>query len=503
MKNELKKRLIFLVFFLCTVSCSAIKKTVDSGQSLFIDEGNPDAFVSKIDSKWFVSAGAFALKKTSGEVVRHMLYDVSPDINSDNFTLNFVVATPEGSSYGYSIDLLSGQHYFNKKFCKQSDVWKKYSETVYKPPYTQGIVPRILDQLGSPQKIIVFGDKDYYSENFTKNFFDAKIIGAIIEQVCPLGRCHQDKDWNSRIVLIGVQVGNDDYKDVNNLEDIKKKLDWTYVEAFVENGQGRNFLAGSYSPGFKYGAELTAQQSLRYLDRNSIYLKNEKLLGIRKSCHLLYNHIWNEVGLDSKYESKIKKIKTREQRKNFISKNKLNEKTLFYTRFKRGFSKYANEYKTCSKYIYTSSVNDHIERHWFFTYYSAVHKLYELGHTFSCSRVIWKKSHLSSLDRGEKAIETAFRGCSARKIDIAFESAVTYLAHLGRKKMQTYKYIDYDKGLEGTHRKLYSWVPFSNKVFQCEDNQGSLRRKRKDLFPRDVKWIKRRLNIGRDGTYIR
>ena len=55
--------------------------------------------------------------------------------------------------------------YFLKNTWK---IYLVYSWKIYLPPFTVGFVPRMLDQLGKPQKVIVFGQAESF-QKFTSH----------------------------------------------------------------------------------------------------------------------------------------------------------------------------------------------------------------------------------------------------------------------------------------------------------------------------------------------
>lgn len=504
MKFRFKKNLSLLSFTLCVFGCSKVPivKDIDVA-NIFDEKENADAIISQAVPKWFQVNEKFALSKTyEGEPV-HMFYDMNPDVDTDNLSINFIAVTPEESEVVYGLDLLSGQHYTKKLYCPQNDVWNSYKDLIYKPPFTMGVIPKVLDNLGGPQKIIVFGNKEYYLENFLNNVHDARIIGGYIEQYCPKGACLKLDDWIKRLVLIGVQQGYSDYENVTSIEQLQKKTNWASVEAFIQNGQGKNKVASRYYPGYRIGAYFDAKKSFEYFKKNSVYLTNKKLLSIRNSCYMLYDKIWNEVGKDSDFEKEIRKINSFDEREKYLANHKLTKKSLFYHRFKEHFAKEYSAYNTCVKYIYPSNINYDSNRHWFFAYYSAIHYLNNLGYSFDCLRGIWVENSVRSDGKREINIRNQFRECSAKKIDTAFEKSVLYLNLLRKKELNSFRYVDYDRGSLGTHSKIYSWVKTENKVFECSKSSSTKFAQDLQSFPRDVKWRRRRLRISAKGRLIK
>lgn len=495
MSKNLKKTKALVIVLTLMSSCSQIKELKIKGNEGSEHKGFTDDLISKIVPRWFTGPKEFSLQRSTGGEAAHMFYDISPDINLKQYSLNFIVTTPKGSPFSYLVDLASGQHVLERAFCIQDDIWKQYGGSIFKPPVTLGIVPKILDQIGEPQKIIVFGDKKKFSQNFTRNYFDARVIGGFIEQVCPSGPCRKNKEWKSRIVLIGVQKDNEKFKGVKNVQELREKVDWPKVEAFVENGQGVNRIGENVFPAFRMGALISSDQTLRYLDKNSVYLKNSKLLAMRKSCHKLYDHIWNKVGIDSEYESELKKLNLAIDRLKYIKENKPTSDSLFFKRFKKSFGDYGKEYKTCMKFIYPSNINHNSKRHWFFSYYTAIHLLNELNYSFDCNRNMWVRNTRTRSTKRITALENEFKGCSARKIDSAFEQAIPFLDSLRKKHFHSFRYVDYDGGGFGTHNKVYSWVLDNNKVLSCKEEADYPVQYVMETFPKDIRWERRKLKI--------
>jgi hypothetical protein len=256
-----------IILILIIVSCASKEESAPSALELKnksdkensqresqVDKNYKKSFVTMVKPFWFKTLKKFQLQSKSGDPQTHMFYDVLPRFEKNKNTLNFIVTTPEGSEYGNDIDLASGQLYVNHKYCPTKDSYNKTSKKIDKPPFTIGVIPRIMDQLNTPQKIIVFGDKEYYQEFYKTNYFEARIIGAYIEQVCPVGSCLVAEDWLSRLVLIGVKPDSEKYSEVKNVNQIVKKVDWRQVEAFIENGQGTNLLAKNTFPGYRMGS---------------------------------------------------------------------------------------------------------------------------------------------------------------------------------------------------------------------------------------------------------
>ena len=487
--KRINQLLIFpLCFFL--VHCSTVKDVKDTAidtvdgiipldlsgkrKAVYGTKDYAEALVAKINPSWFDTQDRFALDLGDGDDVPHRFFDVAPELNPQRLSLNFVVETPEGSDSLFGIDISSGQLYTKKLLCEQSDANKRHKGVIFKPPFTVGLVPRILDQLGTPQKIIVFGDREYYQKNFRENFFDVRVVGGFIQRVCPYGACRKFDEMNSRVVIVAVQAGSERFEQVRRIEDLRLLVNWREVEAFIENGFGKNFVAGSYYAAYRVGPELSALQTFNSLKSKSIFLTASKLSQMRSSCHKLYDHIWEKVGGLSDTENRLQRSSNRKEQQKILKDTAKIKTRFFYQRFIPMFRKYVKEYNTCVKYVYPSNIHFDPDRHWFFAFYSAVNLLNDLGYSFDCSRSIYVKNTLLASGRKSIPVEREFRNCSARQVDMAFETAIDFLDNLRRKNYPSYRYIDYDRHSIGTHNKIYSWVYQENKKLQCVGSQKDL-----------------------------
>ena len=67
-------------------------------------------------------------------------------------------------------------------------------------------------------------------------------------------------------------------------------------------------------------------------------------------------------------------------------------------------------------HIYPSNLNHDPERHWFFTYYSAVHLLHSLDYSFNCRRVTWMKVQKKSGGKLDRDLKSEFKGNFKKEI---------------------------------------------------------------------------------------
>ena len=447
---------------LLLAACAAFNKN-ESPAEAFGTKKFAEALVSSIPAKWFGSPERFALVDREGEALPHLFFDVNPGMDKEGKNVNFIVTTPQNYPTEQTLDLSSGQLYLSRKYCAQSDVWGEYKKLIDLPPYTSGVVPRILDQLNRPQKIIVFGQADYFRNYFTSNFFDARVVGGYVEQVCLEGGCVEPGAWLSRLVLIGVQKDNKKFEGVQNLEDLKKIVDWPLVRAFVGNGGGRNNIAGGFYPAYRMGAQVDRSQAMAFLRKNSHFFGAQELSKMRTGCYKLYDYLWADFSQDSK-ES-------------------------FEKKFKRNLEKYRDRFNTCAKYVYPSSINADPKRHWFFAYLSGFYQLSEMGYYFDCSRKTWSANPVTHEGKRLYSLRGQLRHCSKNSMDEAMAQLPRYLEVLKLNHRASLRYIDYDSSSLGTHQKLYSWVEQDNKFLECsKTKEGTFFKDEQETFPKDVKW---------------
>ena len=483
--------LIISLIFLGSCSIMSKSKTKNTATA-FGSKDFAESLVSEVQGWWFKTVNRFSLKDSKGEAIPHLFFDAFPRVNPKEKTLNFIAVTPENYPTQQKLDLASGQLYLSRRFCRQSDAWGSYKGELNLAPFTEGFVPRILDQLNKPQKIIVFGQDGYYQKYFKSNFFDARVVGAYIEQSCPAGGCLEKGSWLSRLVLIGVQKGNKTYEDVKNVADLKEKVDWAKVQAFIENGSGQNVINQSLHPAFRVGAVVDASQAFHFLKENSHFFTNKSLKEMRIGCYKMYDYLWKDFNQSTVVndDALLKKLKDKDQK--FFNKEKTELKAIiepFYKRFAKNFIQFNERYKTCSKYIYPSSINGNPERHWFFAYLDGFHKLHGLGYYYDCSRNVWSPNPYISKNERAVSLKNQFRGCRDHDIDNAMETMPRFFEILKERSRPTFRYIDYDKTSLGTHSKIYSWVEHDNKVLSCsKDSEDKYFKHKLPTFLNDIRW---------------
>lgn len=477
-----------LNFFIALLVVSCASKNDEAASSVSGTKEFAESLVSRVVPRWHTLAPDWAkLNDHELRQPQHMFWDVNPEIRKESATLNFIVVTPEDSTMKYGLDLVSGLHYVDGPYCEQKDSWNKVDFTIERPPFSIGIVPRVLDQLMMPQKIIVFGDEEYYQKHFKENFFDARVVGAYVEQICLDSTCQHDENWKSRLVLIGVQKNHPRYEDVQRPEDLKDLVDWKKVVAFIENGQGKNKIVKKFFPAFRMGALVDASQALHFIGRYSHVFTVSRMKDLKVNCYRLYDHMYSELGHHSALEKPAKSIEEVKNKSKRI-KNKSSDKK-FYQKFISFFKKFHKQLKTCSEYVYATNLQDDRDRHWFVTHIIAFTKMHQLGYAYDCNRKAWYPNPMMLNGKLADPVETQMRNCTASAIDRAFGAAVHELNRRFQANKSSYRYVDYDQGSRATHNRLYSWVESDGKVLSCQKYSEYKQAIR--TFPSDIRWISR------------
>ncbi len=453
---------------------------------------------------WFKLDERYVAQGPDGEYPVHPFYDLAPFAHPKELSVNFYVLTPVDSPYAYGLDLVSGQTYKTYTYCDQKDVWGKYGSTIRRPPYTQGIIPRLLDSWGGPQEILIFGREDFYKTmpTFPVRSHRARIVGGVIDQYCKKLPCTSRNVWDSHLVLVGVDPNDSKFDEVKDLEALKEKVDWPLVEAFIQNGRGRKVGKDLGQPAYRLAGEVNAEKAFRYAMKNGHYFEFEELKSLRQNCHKLYDYLWEAALLVRKnLAEKQKNEKLSTFVKKFQSTNVINEdreeetkqekKTQTFSKFFTEFYKsYGERFYTCSKLVNYGNINNDQARHWFITYMEIYYRLERLGYFYSCEKKAW-------MDNPRKADNTwtydpgVERGrCKDAALDVAFDSAITKLTVLKQGNEEHYRYIDYDNGEGGSHAKLHTWINVTGKEMQCTSKQETnIADEQAKVFPDDITWV--------------
>ena len=444
--------------------------------------------------QWFRVDENFALRTDIGDYELHPFFDLTPVISYDDLSINFILLTPEKSDFFYQFDLVSGKRVLSGRYCQQEDVWKKYYHEIHRPTFTEGIIPRLLNPLGEPQKIIVFGRRDFYyylSKSYSKTH-RARVVGGINLQYCPKKSC-RSRDWISTILPVAVDMLDPDFKDVDNLEELKDEVNWNYVIAFLQNAKGRSIRKLGDAPSYRYLSEINQDKTFEYMFKKGYLFKFPKMMKMRKSCHTLYKYIWDEV--NNIRVAKSVKFKTDEQKvahfkkqlfeRNIISQEEVDskklkeEKTYQFKRFSKWFEKfyqdYGDDYEVCSRYVRSANIEVNKKRHWFFAYLDLFFKMQKVGYVYSCANQSWIENYKRANGNWLYEQGKALKECTDYSLDRAFEQAVNYMVEKERNNEDHFRFVSEDSVLGGSHQKVYAWVNFTGKKMRCEETEDSLK----------------------------
>jgi hypothetical protein len=447
--------------------------------------------LSMITPEWFAGNPEHALHEPGGGPSPHLFFDVNPEIGEKKNTVNVVVLTPENSPHAYELDMVSGQRFYQHSYCSQPDVWNKRPGNFERPPYSIAILPKALDQLGGPQRVLLFGNHRKFSSHLNSYFHRVRLVGGFLEQICPDVACRNKDNWVSRLIFLAVDAEDSSLDGIKNLDNFLLAYKWHDIQASFENIEGRNPGPEKVSPLNKSGKLISFEDAYGYFKRNSIIFEPKELNKITSGCHKLYNKLWTDVGewkpedrpaiTEQELKEKVRTIKALRARKLPAG---------FHARLVQFTKDYLDDIHTCSKFVYPGNINQHPEKFWFLSYMNIFFRLHKEGYFYSCQHKTWQKNIITKDGEPLYNLSKDLERCSAKDID----EAMSYLPHLlkGMKYEKNYfRFIDYDTHSMGSHRKMYSWVKSSNNRFDCEPDPNTPIKQEMKVVPEEVEWVPR------------
>ena len=452
-------------------------------------EFEADALLSIYEPKWFSANEKHSLRDSAGRIQPHLFFDVSPEFTEKDQFANIIITTLENSHLSYNVDVVSGQRYYSHSYCNQGDVWNQKSGTFGRPYFSIGYMPRVLDQAGDPQKVIVFGGRDRLKASLDHHFVRVRIIGSYIEESCPDANCLGRDTWISRLVFVAVDPQEPNYSDIKDIDDFLVNESWEKLRPTLQNLDGRNFSVDRTYPATRVRKLIPYKESLQMFRKRSAFMSDSEIQKIQKGCHALYDKLWTDVGLDREedkpsrnQEELKKKLKIREEIK---EKNKPLGKM---ARFRIFIKKYFNETATCEKFVYHGNINSNPEQFWFHSYVGMYTRLHKEGYYFDCRRKAWMENLYNVNGDPVHLLPNEIDLCTNKDIDLAMEYMPNHLKSVKGVLGRFYRFIDYDTHEFGTHRKIYSWVQMKNKKFDCRPDPNSMIMDRMTVFPEDASW---------------
>lgn len=458
--------------------------------------------ISPVEGKasWLKTSTVYNHKTEHGDYVIHPFFDLVPFASTADNSINFVMTMPENSSNKYQVDLRSGALFRRHRVCSQKDVWDKYSGSLDRPPYSEGFVPRLLDQLGTPQKIIVFGKSRYFTDfQLTPSRSQrVRVVGAVLQQYCASYPCRGKDRWLSRLVLVAVNSNDPTFKKVTHINQLKKKVDWNYIKAYIQNSDGRHISSNESTPAYRVTGNVGPKEALVNSLKTGHLFKFAEMKSLRSNCQKLYDFLWtsSESVRKDKFDFDKKEVRTTVHAKTEIfSGNVINQEAKhlverdeslkdFSVYFRAFHKKYKKRFLTCQKFVRDTSINSNPRRMWYFSYLTSFLQAENLGHIYSCSRQAWIENPMQVSGKRMLSGKNHLKNCTSRELDRAFDMTVTLFAGLSRSFQPHYRFIEYDDGTGASHQKMYSWVYSSGDGYSCDKN----RYKKLSIFPRDINW---------------
>jgi hypothetical protein len=404
------------------------------------------------------------------EFVTHPFFDIQSDYEKEKGEINYFLTTPEGSSYKYNLNLLSGRLYKERSYCLQDDIWEHLSGELEKPNFAQAIVPQTFDQNGVPQKILIFGDS-----RFTKqfkyhplNYDTAKIIGSVILESCESYPCDSKKRWKQSQILIGRNIHDRTLSKVISLNELRSFTNWTYALAVLVNQDGAHKLGKNYYPAFRITKELNLDDTNKYFDKNAVKVNMDELTKWQSGCFALYDQLWEQS----------EKIRT----------EKMDQQAKFLKLFKEFYKTKSDQYFSCQKLVRAANINQDPRRQWFFSFIDAFTNLEKNNLFFSCSNSTWSYNPKVDDDHNYNDQNKELERCHAKEFEKSFDQAINGLSILKNQTNKTFRFSEYDSGRGGSHQKLYTWIAEDGHSLACKNKNVKIKENQFDLFPQDVVW---------------
>lgn len=448
---QLEKCIIFSFYLIFFTSCGTQELTDRLDERI-------------IKPNWLKVDKDFAFRGKDDEFLIHPFYDVQNELNQES-EIRYITLTPENSPYEYNLDILSGALYKVRNYCPTKDIWDNYSGKIEKPNFIMGAVPRYYNEIGELQKIIVFKSSDIIGkfEHSISHFHKAKVLGSLTIEKCESFPCGLRERWKKTQILVGVNTNDPKFSKIQNLQELKKTVDWDYLKAFLVNMNGSHQVGDKYYPAYRLNEEFNLSDTVKYFTKNSKTFDIIVEMRKRDACINLYKEMWGKI-------KNIRELENRQQEE-------------FLKFFKEFYLKDAQSYFECQKYARPANINEDPERHWLFSFISAFNFLERSGLYYSCYEKGW--AYNPKVDDNKFYIDQnkEIHRCRARDFEKSFDQAINGMSLLRNQTNRFFHYIEYDSAIGGSHQKLYSWILDDVKRIPCEKDVVSA-----DFFPQDVVW---------------
>ena len=488
------------------------------------EDADPEETFIVATPQWFEVPERFTSRTKKDKYHTHAFFDLSSNLGGDDTSIDYVLLTPVKSEFYYDFDLVSGKKYQKFRYCPQKDIWQNYQGAIDRPPFSEGIIPRLLNRRGRPQRIWVFGDPYFLKDKAGEQDIsqNARVLGGIILQYCARYPCREKGEWQGSPVLVAVNDLDPNMRGIKTLSELKFEVDWDYVKAFAQNGFGRGLLAFGENPAYRIVGEVEAEEILDFISEHGHYFEPKEIVGLKKNCFHLYDYIWNsvqrirlstreqkekdksiiqepQVTSDDTLLVRLKQIEVGLGKSNVVkddanagitgyipmppvtrpNKSKARPDTDWPLFFQHFHQNYRDRFLTCQKYVRPSNISHDHKRHWFFAYLAAFIHLEELGQSYDCLAGAWNRSeNRATIERKES--------CTTSKLNLAFTSSIGVLKKLASLGQEHLRYITYDSGIGASREKIYNWAYADAKDLSCVS--GKSKPLSKSIFPENVKW---------------
>ena len=421
--------------------------------------------LSRIESNWYSIDPKIQLANYQGEIQPHFFYDPRPGFSERNPLINYIPLVVPGDKRAFAIDVLSGQRYFSHLLCSQNDVWQERGTISAEAQYVRGVVPRTFDQINEPLQIIVLGARNV--DHLSTRFYQARVVSAYVEQVCPVGKCVVPSDWLNRMVLVAVDEKRTDLTALTDLEKFQDKVDWKEIRGQLENHSGRNKSSEEEYPAVRVGQLLPLTEALSYLNSRSIRLTNVELVKLYRSCLTVYEKLWQEVGQETMLDRKAKTSQEIKEYQKIVETLRKQKKPVFFNeRLGAFFKNYGAEMATCSRLVYPGNATADPERYHFISWIGLFTRLHKEGWEFDCRRGHWNYENIGA--RAMKNLQSF--NCSNKIIDQAIDEVPLLLKGIRAARGEHWRYVGWDEEAQGAHSKIFGWVKVPDRHFACSND---------------------------------
>lgn len=455
------------------------------------------ALLSRIDAAWFAKDKHIRLTTSSGDPQPHLFYDVLPDLNAAMSHVNFIPLHVAGQDVVFDLNVPTGQRHFSHFMCTQPDPWRKRGKISGTSLFSIGVVPRQFDQLNQPQRVLVFGGADAFDVTAPISY-RVRLVGAFVEQLCLSGRCAGIKEWVGRLVLVGVYDKDPAWTAVKTSAQFLQQTNWDTVRAQLETLNGHNRIVDERYPAVKVGEFVPLRDALNFLKQRSVSLNSKELAGLHRSCGLLYDRLWKDVGAPTSLEAPVANKEAAAERARQLRDLKREQKpTYFNQRLAVFLRQYHAEFNACARLVYPGNPNEDFEKTNFTHWITMFARLHKNGWYYDCRTRRWDLTN-----KGAEAQERMLRGlaaCTPKEIDEGMLAIPAFLRSLRGVTGERWRYVTWDEHGHGSHAKLEAWALVPERSFGCDNDKNALVREKWSEIPASLKW---RPRATADGDYI-